>query len=717
MARHEQTAVAGTRRGFRPDVEGLRAVAVLAVVLYHAAVPGIGGGYVGVDVFFVISGFLITGLLWRELENSHTISLPAFYARRARRLLPAAMLVLVITVVASVAWLPPLQARSVTKDGLASAFYVSNIRFAIQGTDYLAQGTPPSSLLHYWSLAVEEQFYLVWPAVVLLAGLAWRHRRRVPVAPVVAALAAIAVGSFIWSLDWTTSNPPWAFFSLPTRAWELATGGLIALAVPALRRLPHGVAVPLGWLGLATIVASCIAMTGSTPFPGTAALAPVLGTAAVIAAGCSTARVGAHVLLGRRPMQVIGGTSYSWYLWHWPVLILAPALFGHSLNLGERLIAVLLSAVLARVTFVMVEDPIRFARPLRARPGRSLVFGGTLSVAALLASVASAQALPSLHGAGPAAAPIVLPSVSAPPATHAARAPSGTRTTQPPSPLQLAEAPVAAAIAQAVNTRNVPPNLQPPLANAQIDKAAPFFDGCALSWTDTVQGDCSYADTSSPKRIVLFGDSHAAQWQPTFDAIATAHHWRLESLNKTTCPPLELPIFSPYLGRDYTECEQWRQEILARIRTEHPALVVLGVARHYDPSYHFTVYSKQWLDGMSAMVREIRAMGVQVLVMGAIPKPPQDIPTCLSAHVSNATACTLDRATTVNAAGIRAEQAATESAGGHYLNLIPLFCTATRCPVIVGNNLVYRDDNHLTTYYATWLAPVIGAELQTIGAP
>jgi peptidoglycan/LPS O-acetylase OafA/YrhL len=691
-----QRAPALRMHGFRADIEGLRAIAILAVVLYHAAVPGFGGGYVGVDVFYVISGFLITGLLWRELAASGRVALLAFYARRARRLLPAAMLVVVLTVAAAAILLPPLAARDVTQDAMAAALYVANYRFAVHGADYLAISTTPSPLLHYWSIAVEEQFYLIWPVVLVLA-IAGASRRRARAALV---LAALALGSFALSLFWTNSSPTWAFYSLPTRSWELAAGGLLALAAPLLSRLPVVPAAVVGWLGVGTIVGGYVGIGSHTPFPGTAALVPVLGAVLVIAAGCRAVPAGPCTLLRVRPLQVIGRTSYSWYLWHWPVLVLAQAAVGTSLGLGGRLIAVSASAVAARLTLVLVEDPLRFARPLRNRPKRSLGLAAAFSVTAVVASFTAARTLPSLQGSGPAAKPIALPPA-------AGRSPHQTRT--------RLEQSVAAALAQGVATRDVPANLTPALDEATIDKAEPFFDGCALTWTATDQGECAYADTAASRRIVLFGDSHAAQWQPTFESIATARHWRVESLNKTTCPPLQLPIFSPYLSREYTECEQWRQQMLTRIRAEHPALVVLGVARHYNADYHFTVYSRQWLDGMTAMVREIRTMGVPVLVMGAIPKPPADVPTCLSAQLHNVPACTFTRQETVDETGVRAEQAATVAGHGTYLNLVPLMCAGKRCPVIVGTNLVYRDDNHVTTSYARWLAPVVADRLARVG--
>src|SRR3954468_16735037 len=285
---------AGERPAFRPDIEGLRAVAVLAVVLFHAGLPGLSGGFVGVDVFFVVSGFLITGMLWREVQGTGTVRLARFYAARARRLLPAGLTVLVVTAAASAWLLPPLQARAVLRDAVAAALYGENYRLAVQGTDYLAADTAPSPFQHYWSLGVEEQFYLVWPALLILTAWAvhrfprsWQVR---PATPYVAVLAVVAWASLLTALRWTQTLPPWAFFALSSRAWELAAGGLMALTSSWWRRLPPHLAAPSGWAGLGLVAVACLVLGGSTPYPGVAALLPVLGTALVVGAGCSAPR-------------------------------------------------------------------------------------------------------------------------------------------------------------------------------------------------------------------------------------------------------------------------------------------------------------------------------------------------------------------------------------------------------------------------------------------
>jgi peptidoglycan/LPS O-acetylase OafA/YrhL len=717
--------------GFRPDVEGLRGVAVLAVVLYHAAFPGLTGGFVGVDVFFVISGFLITGLLWRELMTTGTVRLARFYGARARRLLPAGITVLVVVVVASAWWLPSLRARSVLVDALASAVYAGNYRFALRGTDYLAADGPASPLQHFWSLGVEEQFYLLWPA--LLIGTAWiarpangllgrggAHRRMLPgpsVTPVMLAVIGVALVSVLASLHWTYTAGPWAFFSLPSRAWELAIGGLIALSVPLCRQLPSALAALAGWTGLALILLACVRLGSSTPYPGVAALLPVLGTALVIAGGCAQPPEGVGLPLSQRPLRQLGRYSYSWYLWHWPVLVLAPVVTGHALGLQARAAAVALSASLAVLTTHAVEDPVRFAACLRCCPARSLLVGGAATAMGLTATLLAFLAVPIPVGPG---APAHAPRLSA---TAAPRAPSQEPAGITPraatvfSPLQALTAQVQAIVAASADTQAVPSNLTPSLPQAADDKALPFLDGCLLTWTAIRQSNCAYGETASSTTVALIGDSHATQWFPTLEHIAQQRQWRLEAFTKTTCPLLvDLPTHSPYLAREYTECEQWRTKIVDRIQAQRPALVILGMSRRYAQDFHFTTYGTQWLTSLTRTVAQIHATGATVLVLGPIPDPLASVPTCLSAHLDSVSACAPDRTSAINAAGIQAEQAATAAGGGYYADLTSLFCGPSRCPVIVGDNLVFRDDNHLTTSYAQWLAPVISAQIDEVMA-
>jgi peptidoglycan/LPS O-acetylase OafA/YrhL len=698
------------RSGFRPDIEGLRAVAVVAVVLFHAGLPGVGGGFVGVDVFFVISGFLITGLLWREVSSVGRVKLSRFYGARARRLLPASAVVGVVTAIGSAALLPPLQARSVLEDGVYSALYVSNYRFAHDGVDYFAPVLPPSPFQHYWSLGVEEQFYLVWPPLII--GTTWlvrlarrRTKAETPCTqtPYRVVLALVAVLSFALSLAATFVVPPVAFFSLPTRAWQLAAGGLVALTAGQWRRLPSRAAAVAGWAGLGMILLACTLLGGGTPYPGTAALLPVVGAMLVIGAGCATPAQGCGRVLGVTPMRAIGRISYSWYLWHWPVLLLAPPLLGHPLGLAGRLATAVISGGLAALTLRFIENPLRFAAPIRRSALGSLVLGGVATAVAVCVSVALMDWVPDPVGRGAPAKPLTI--TASPP-------PTGSTIDAYDAAVHDAFAQVQAAVAASADLKAVPSNLDPPLAHAAAEFRSVFLSGCLRNVGEVGQPECATGDTASTTTVALLGDSHATMWTPAFQQIAEQRHWRLETLAKGACPPMSTPItsFLGHLVERFQRCEQWRGEIMARLRAEHPRLVVVSMYRGYGgQAYLPESYGRAWSDGLTRLVQQLRGIGANVLVLGPIPAPRTVVPICLSDHLTDATACTPARSTAVNQAGITAESAATKAGGGQYADLTELFCTADRCPVIVGNTLVYFDRIHLTIEYARALAPVMGA--------
>ena len=710
-----------TRRGtsrdgrYRPDIEGLRAVAVVAVVLFHAGAHFVSGGYVGVDVFYVISGFLITDHLWREVGRDGRLSFGAFYARRVRRLLPAAMFVLVVTVAASAAVLPPLQMRSVWKDALYCALYAGNFRFAATRTDYLAD-TTPSPFQHYWSLGVEEQFYLVWPIVLLAVSLVlWRRRPSRPAA--LAGLGSVVLASFILSVHLTRTDQPVAFFLLPTRAWELGLGGLIALGAPDLRRLPDRVTAVIGWAGVGAIALACVIFGTTTSFPGVAALLPVLGAGAVIASGLNGPVDGPVRLLGRVGMRAMGRISYSWYLWHYPVLILVPVAVGHSLPLVAMLALAAGSGLLAVFTFRFVEQPVRLAPALSASPRLTLSFGAALSAAGVLAGGGAALAIPSLHGHG--VAPIATIH-SSPHVTGGTAGDASTGTSPQQSALESAQAQVVAAVTASAGTKDVPANLAPSLSSAPASKAAPDVDGCLVSYRSTQSPTCLFGTTTAHRAIVLFGDSHAAMWFPSVDAFANSAGYQLFVIAKAACPPVAITLFSPVLDRTFTECSQWYANAMARIAGLHPSLVVLGIAPNYDAAYHLVQNGPQWLSGLKTTIGAIRSGGSRVMVIGPAPGPVLNVPDCLSANLNDVAACDFSPVgrrvsggglVGLDQPGNAALAATTEAAGAVYADVRPWFCTSSVCDVIVDNLLVYRDISHITVPFADYLAPLVGDEM------
>lgn len=373
------------RPQFRPDVEGMRAIAVGLVILFHAYHQPFTGGFIGVDIFFVISGFLITSLLLRENEREGRVSISGFYARRVRRILPASTLVVVVTLLGTYHWLGFINGNSVAEDAKWTAIFAANIHFALLGTDYFGAQLPPSPLQHMWSLGVEEQFYFVWPAVFLVLVFIARgtqHRR-----VLAGALSVIIVVSLSWSIVQTEANQTWAYFSPLTRAWELALGALVAVLAPSIARLKANWApTVLAVAGLCAIVVAALLLTPETRYPGTAAILPVTGSAALIAAGC----VARPTLIGRalslRAMQWVGARSYSMYLWHWPFLIIPARYLNEELSLLQATGLVVLAVLASAVTYRLVENPIRGSRFLTARAGLSLAIGASLVAITILAA-------------------------------------------------------------------------------------------------------------------------------------------------------------------------------------------------------------------------------------------------------------------------------------------------------------------------------------------
>ena len=716
---------------FRPDLEGLRAVAVVLVLLYHAQVPGFTGGFIGVDVFFVLSGFLITGLLLREVRSAGTISLGDFYARRARRILPASALVLAVTVVASAIVLSPLRLIDVAGDAAAAAMYVSNIRFAVQATDYLQSTLAPSPILHFWSLSAEEQFYLFWPAFVLIASrYASGSARRLGVW-----FVAVIVGSFVLSVYLTGTQQPWAFFSLPTRAWELGVGALLALAAQHFGDIPTWGRSALGWGGLAVVAAGGILITQQTPFPGWAALVPVVGTAAVIAAGGGGARDLHARLLGTAPFRYVGRISYSLYLWHWPVLVLVPIALGGPLPLAGRVaLVVLVAGPLAAASQRWVEDPLRRGRFIGTVTRRNLAMAGGLTVAVAVGALGVGSVTAARLG-GSGSVDVVVPSGDPlaglvptdapgtrspqPSATSPGGSPAAGSTARPNGsvPPAASTSPVPGGSAGAPALPSLPPtpdgpvpgDLTPSLAAVRSDAPRVYADGCHLDTATTTSGPCAYGVVDSPTTVVLFGDSHAAQWFPALERIALDGGFRLVSLTKSACTAADVTVWSSTLGRAYTECDTWRRNAIARITAEHPALVVVSDSPGVRPMVNGATLvgdagTAELAAGLARTLAAVTPNAGAVAVVGATPEAPGDPPSCLSAHPDSVLACATPVATAIDAAWVAEEGSVARHAGAAFVDPTVWVCPTGPCPAVIGRYIVYRDTHHLATPFVAALA-------------
>jgi len=652
----------------RADIQGLRAIAVGLVVLYHAKVAGIPGGYVGVDVFYVISGFLITGLLLREVDRSGTVRLGAFYARRARRLLPAATVVILATLAAAFVLLPPLRLAVIGTDAAAAALYVSNLRFAAQATDYLAAGAAQSPFLHFWSLAVEEQFYLVWPALILLATRrgGTRGARRIPVTVLAAVVIALVLIASLAASIWMTPRlSNWAFYASPPRAFEFAAGALVAVAVPRLARLGRVAGTLCSLLGIALVATAAVRFDETTAFPGAAALVPVLGATLFIVGGTGAAgplqRLWAVPGVGR-----LGLLSYSLYLWHWPMLVLPEAALERSLTVLERVGLVVAAIVAAELTVRFVEEPARHA-PALAAPSRGLAFGLALSF-------------------GAAAVGILAPGYAAEARSRSALWGAGAS--------ELA----------------VPADLVPSLLQAAGDLPASQNDGCNPEVGSSVPGPCSYGSDRAAATIALFGDSHAAQWLPALDRLGEKQDFKVLAMVKSGCPSATVTVGRMKTTSAYTECDAWRTKAIARITEAKPALIVVSNLHRYLPLDEFTDPNLWWERGLSATLSQLTPLA-PVVVLADTPFPDINVPECLSAHLTDANACAIPADEAFSTDRREIEVAAAAATGATHLDPGPWVCPGDLCAAVSGRYLVYRDGSHLSTPYVRSLADELATGL------
>ena len=686
-------------------------------------VPWVGGGFVGVDVFFVISGFLITRLLLAELAATGAVSLRGFWARRARRILPAATLTVVVTVLAARRVLPPLSMPALATDAIGAGTFTINFVFAHRLGDYFGAqlgATSPSPLLHYWSLAVEEQFYLLWPPLlVVLCRRPAQYRRLV-----FAAVLALAGSGFVIGLWLTAHEPSWAFFLLPARMSELLAGAALAVAGTAMTLLAAPWRAVLGWAGLVGIAVACTKFDETIPWPGAAVALPVISTMAVIVAGAGAAGAAwaPVAVLRARPLQWLGRHSYALYLWHWPVLVLAAARWG-PLGWGARIAAVAFAVALSAVSVRLLEDPVRHSRFLAAQPVRSLALGAALCVTVVGVGVDLRSAMGRLDGGVVAAAPelTVGPAGAAPTSTATTAAATttvaaaGATTTSPPAVVTTLATPdppsgdlarlVASAqraLRGATGATPVPSNLDPSLASAR-HRSAPYDDGCVNVGVNAQLQPCEYGVSGAARTILLYGDSHAVQWFEPLQQIALERGFRLVILIKGGCPVADVEVPSPNL---HFTCPPYRDRAIDWIAEHKPDLVV--VSNSYT---QYPAGADEWAAGTDDAIGRLTAVSANVVVIGDNPASVEDPPACLSEHLDDVSACATPRDDAVRPDRIAAEVTAARTHGARFVDTTDWFCTDDTCPAVLGNVLVMRDETHITVPMAELLKPLVEAAL------
>ena len=693
----------------RSDIEGLRAIAVVAVLLFHFGVPGTDGGYVGVDVFFVISGFLITALLLREKESTGTISLRDFYARRIRRLLPVSCVVIAITAIAGIIWLSPARLDDFAQEIVATALFFPNMLFASRGANYLQSQLQPSPLQHFWSLAVEEQFYAIWPVLMVLVT----RGRTLVRQRVFVLISAIIAGSFFVSVAFTTTQPSWSYFGLHTRAWELGVGALLAVLWPFFSSRSGLLRPWIGWMGALAIMYSVVAFNAVTTFPGYVALLPVMGTALIIASGRPQADItmhpaSLHRILAVKPLQYIGARSYALYIWHWPPLIIVEATRGDALTVMDRMWILVGVLVATEITHRLIENPIRRSQFLVMRTQLTLNIGAFLVLGGVLAGAAAAYIQPNQSTGVVVTTPTLGTTTTLPSSTSSTTLalPTG------PQPISMTQDGAPQPVIDGLSISVAPDNLDPPTNKAETNTNITYDNDCHQFFKETIKKNCIFGDPSGEITLALFGDSHAAQWFSPLHEIAIANKWRLIALTQGGCTPIELSIYNVQNGGVYRHCTPWRKNALQYMKEEGVDFVFTGqYVRYRDANSGGIVSSRQWRIGYTELVQTLRASSMEPILFGDTPDIPGVPPECIASNRRNVAQCvsTLNRATLMDVMDALRKVARDEKVS--MIDPQRWLCHDNRCPVIVGNISVYRDDNHISDVMARWLQPLLADKI------
>jgi peptidoglycan/LPS O-acetylase OafA/YrhL len=669
------------------------------------------GGYIGVDAFFVISGYLITTSLVARPPRT-IMDLGRFWNRRIRRLLPAAFAAIIVTFLAAALLAPVTRLATTAKDAVYSAFYLQNWNLARQAVDYLQSTQPPGPMQHFWSLSVEEQFYIFWPVLVLLVALITRRRHRHTIIGLTAVFALVGGLSLAYSGYLTAIAPAKAYFITPTRVWELAIGGLLAVALPPFLRhcrpankllsaRPGQLAV--AWTGVAMIAAAGWFFSDTTAFPGLAALLPTLGSAVFIAGG-ALATPGRPARLPVRWLVFLGDASYSVYLWHWPVAVILPEVLGHSLTWWETVAAIAFTLVVSALSYKYIETPFRHTPVLVAPLRRAFAFAlsGMMIIAVAgvgcryvlsnraqsdLAEVRALAAEDSCLGA----AALLIPECSSPDA--------GGRS--------LVETPLA----------------------AQEDFPATDADGSqACYWrTDKIgEPKCHYGvESADATKVALLGNSHAAQWLPAVEGLASADNLAITTYIAAQCYPATLPLaqFSPDNRRRCLEYTSHSLEAIADANTD--VVIMSAYSTPTNPSLRFAdVPVEEQFDTIaqswSTILQSYRALDIPVVVIRDTPSPDSDVPACLTNHATDPEACNGNRADWLKDDPLAAAALALNDPGVVVADLTDAFCEGETCFAVAGGLVVYRDHDHVAGTYAASaaeaLAPYIDQALAQAAA-
>ena len=670
---------------WRPDIQGLRALAVVLVLIAHVGTPGMEGGFIGVDVFFVISGFLITQLLLREVDRTGTVSIAQFYVRRARRILPAATVVTVAVVVYAVFALPLTRLHDTTTDAGWTSVFLANWHFSNSGTDYFSV-TDPSLFQHYWSLAVEEQFYLVWPLLVLFFIPKLGKRGFAAIA------AVVFVGSLAYSVWATGAQPEATYFNTFARAYELAGGALLACLTtsPLTSRMRHAAGIG----GVVLLAIATLAFSEQTPFPGWFALVPVAGTALLLMAGPNTWTGRA---LSWQPVRYVGDISFSLYLWHWPVALAVQAAMPNNASFEATAgLTILLSLALASLTYHFIEQPFQKKRvPGLSRDKRTLWLW-PISVVVVLAVAFGSSAFGNWRYA------VQQQTAQAYFDEHGYQEVQGGDVDEVQSELEEA-------VEVAESGAPIPPDVD---ADTLRD----------AMWTDIAEGNCYategedesdvcfFGNEDASETIALVGDSHAAMWLPALDIIGQDHNFRVALFAKMSCGAY--PVVQDAKGHNQDDCDAFREFTRDEVENLQPDAVVLGARGQLNMTDRggLTV-DQQWSRAVGEAVRDYQSMSDRVIALGDVPARDETEPKeCVDAPGADQAGCVVS-GESLEQHSNAITMARVTALGATYLDTERYVCTDTGCPLFAGDVPLYEDDSHLNRLWVEHIAPALGREL------
>ena len=672
----------------RPEIQALRAFAVLVVLLYHLWPLRLTGGFIGVDVFFVVSGFLITAHLVRELRGSSRIRLGRFWARRARRLLPASFLVLAVTAIGVLAVVPMGLWQQFFREIGASALYVENWALAADSVDYLAAENVPSPVQHYWSLGVEEQLYLVWPVLLTGVALLLRNRPRLLTIGLTTAVAAALGLSLVYASALVAEGSAVAYFVTPGRVWEFAAGGLLALLATG-RSLRPGVAAGAAWLGWAGLAACAVAWSSQTPFPGYGAIPVVIFTLLVLLAGSPEVRWAPTGLVRIRPVQWLGDVSYSVYLWHWPLIVLLPFANERALTTADKLGILIVTLALAWFTTRFVENPIRFA-PWSATLRPRWVLAATV-VLSLLFAGSSAAVWATVQRQNDAAI-----------AAAAERE------------ALLAECFGAGSL---VNTScaeaELPPGFVPTVAAADQDRPEISSPECRTETTDPALKACTFGEPGGT-RVALVGDSHAASWFPTLEILAEQRGWELTTYYKGACG-FSMADRRGSVQEQVDSCLEWNARLADELASVAPFELAFtstsAMADFIDEAGEQTAEAA--IDGFHEAWQPLRDAGTTIVPIRDLPLLTEAGEACLQENPDDPLVCQQNRETALALRDYAMDAATAWDLPA--IDMTDYFCGPEVCSTVTGGVLVYRDAHHFTATYARSLAPMLERELIDVG--